>query len=54
MTLEKIEEHNRIIAVLEKKIAYLQSVNEKMFFVSIGILRDVIREIKENDVFTKQ
>ena len=48
MTPEKIEVFNDTIAVLEKKIAYLKSVNEKMFFVSIGILNDIIREIKEN------
>jgi hypothetical protein len=46
MTPEKIEAHNSTIAVLEKKIAYLQSVNERMFFVSIGILKDLIIEIK--------
>jgi hypothetical protein len=47
MTPEKIEAYNDTILILEKKIAYLQSVNEKMFFVSIGILRDLIIEIKE-------
>jgi hypothetical protein len=36
-----------MIEILENKIAYLQKVNEKMFFVSIGILKDLIREIKE-------
>ena len=47
MTPEKIEAYNGMIVILETKIAYLQSVNEKMFFVSIGILKDLILEIKE-------
>ena len=47
MTPEKIENHDTTIAAIEKKIAYLQKVNERMFFVSIGILRDVIRDINE-------
>ena len=47
MTPEKIENHDTTIAAIEKKIAYLQSVNERMFYVTIGILKDVIREIGE-------
>jgi hypothetical protein len=47
MTPEQIEAYAETIKILEKKIAYLQSVNEKMFFVSIGILKDLTREIKE-------
>ena len=37
------------IEIIEKKIAYLQSVNEKMFYVSIGILKDLILEINKNN-----
>ncbi len=46
-TIEPKTDKEEITDIIEKKIAYLQSVNEKMFYVSIGILKDLIKEIKE-------
>jgi predicted HAD superfamily Cof-like phosphohydrolase len=35
------------VGILEKKIAYLESVNAKMFYSSIGMLKDLIIEFKK-------
>jgi hypothetical protein len=39
--------YDDVIAIIETKIAYMQSVDAEMFYLTIGVLKDLIREIKE-------
>jgi hypothetical protein len=36
------------VRILEKKIAYLESVDAKMFYLNIGMLKDLIIEFEES------
>jgi hypothetical protein len=43
----KEEDLNKIIAIIEKKIATMSSRGFESYYLPIGILKDLIREIKE-------
>jgi hypothetical protein len=44
----KPKNHEDAIAIIDAKIAYMQSVDAEMFYLTIGVLKDLIISIKEN------
>jgi hypothetical protein len=41
------KKENPAIKIIEDKISYMQSVDAEMFYLTIGVLKDLIISIKE-------